>query len=84
MSVASPQTTAEQTIRTFLARAKKPVDADLDTGLFADGLALDSLETAELSVMLEEDLGTDPFSAGELPQTIREILDFYEDVAVSS
>jgi acyl carrier protein len=51
----------------------------LDTGLFAEGMGLDSLQTAELSVMLEDELGRDPFSEGALPQTIAEIVDFYED-----
>ena len=79
------RTFAEQSIRKFLVRANKDADADVDTSLFADGLGLDSLETAELSALLEDDLGTDPFSVGELPQTIGEILDFYEDpTAVSS
>jgi len=79
------RTLAEQSIRKFLVRANKDADAGVDTSLFAEGLGLDSLETAELSALLEDDLGTDPFSVGELPQTIAEILDFYEDpTAVSS
>jgi acyl carrier protein len=80
----SRRTLAEQSIRTFLARANKDVEAPVETSLFADGLGLDSLETAELSALLEDDLGTDPFSVGELPQTIAEILDFYEDSAAVS
>lgn len=71
----------EQTIRAFLRRAKgaggDAVDFDRDTSLFADGIGLDSLSTAELSAMLEDDFGTDPFSAGQMPRTIGEILDFY-------
>jgi acyl carrier protein len=79
------RTLAEQSIRKFLVRANKDAEAADATPLFADGLGLDSLETAELSALLEDDLGTDPFSVGELPQTIAEILDFYEDpTAVSS
>lgn len=78
------RTLAEQSIRKFLVRANKDVDAGVETSLFADGLGLDSLETAELSALLEDDLGTDPFSVGELPQTIAEILDFYEDPAAVS
>lgn len=77
----SRRTLAEQTIRKFLVRANKDPEVGTDTGLFAEGLGLDSLETAELSALLEDDLGTDPFSAGELPQTIAEILDFYGDSA---
>lgn len=73
------RTLAEQSIRKFLVRANKHAEAGDATPLFADGLGLDSLETAELSALLEDDLGTDPFSVGELPQTIAEILDFYGD-----
>ena len=46
--------------------------------MFADGIGLDSLETAELSAVLEDALGQDPFSTGDqMPQTIGEVLDFY-------
>ena len=62
----------------FLTGAKKPADVDAATPLFADGLGLDSLETAELSAVLEDALGEDPFSVGdEMPQTVGEVLDFY-------
>lgn len=69
----------EQTIHRFLVRANKTPDVSPDTLLFADGIGLDSLETAELSSMLEDDLGSDPFSEGILAQTVGEILDFYSD-----
>jgi acyl carrier protein len=75
----SRRTLAEQTLQTFLKRANKPVEVDAGTLLFADGLGLDSLETAELSAQLEDDLGTDPFSEGQLPQTVGELLDFYAE-----
>lgn len=68
---------AEQTIRRFLIRAEKDADVSPDTSLFADGIGLDSLETAELSSMLEDDLGRDPFSEGIMAQNIGEILNFY-------
>lgn len=79
-----PRTTAEQTIRSFLKRANKDPDVRSDTALFADGLGLDSLETAELSAMLEDDLGRDPYTEGMLPQTVGEILDFYGDEVLPS
>ncbi|KRF20969.1 hypothetical protein ASG90_00690 [Nocardioides sp. Soil797] len=77
---------ADQTltvITQFLARADKG-DAEVTpaTGLYGDGLELDSLEAAELSAMLEDEFGTDPFSSGdELPQTVGDILAFYEVAA---
>ena len=67
----------EGVIRDFLRRSKKSDDIDRDTVLFAGGLGLDSLATAELSVVLEDELGFDPFSEGQMPQTIGQILDFY-------
>lgn len=42
-----------------------------------DGLGLDSLETAELSAILEDEFGTDPFGSGLLPETVAEVADFY-------
>src|SRR4051794_11839418 len=63
ISMAADQ--ARTVIDEFLQRIGKSRD-DLqdDTPLFGDGLQLDSLEAAELSVMLEDALGTDPFSEG--------------------
>ena len=40
-------------------------------------LNLDSLQTAELSATLEDELGSDPFSEGLLPETVGEIIEFY-------
>lgn len=68
----------EETIRTFLRRVTdQDVEFDRDTQLFAGGVGLDSMSTAELSAILEDDFGTDPYSAGQMPRTIGEILDFY-------
>lgn len=69
---------AEDTVREFLRRANKgdgPLDRD--ASLYADGLGLDSLSVAELSALLEDELGSDPFSEGEMPATVGELLDFY-------
>lgn len=71
---------AEQTVRDFVKRVKKVDGVELDTPLYADGVGLDSLETAELSAVLEDELGTDPFSADQMPQTLREIMSFYDDL----
>jgi acyl carrier protein len=70
----------ESTIRSFLRRSKKS-DAGLerDTSLYADGIGLDSLSAAELSAVLEDELGSDPFTEGDMPQTVGEILDFYAE-----
>jgi len=68
---------AEQTLRAFLERVDKSVEFGRHTTLYADGIGLDSLETAELSAMLEDEFGTDPFLEADLPQTVGDILDFY-------
>ncbi len=69
---------AGEVLDRFLARADKVAPYDRETSLYAEGLGLDSLETAELSSMLEDDLGTDPFSVGIMAQTVGELLDFYQ------
>ena len=75
--VDSRKALAEETIRKFLRRANKPDDLRPETSLFADGLGLDSLETAELSATLEDELGSDPFSQGDMPGTVGEVIAFY-------
>ena len=74
------QDEARAVIRQFLERADKSVDGLNDeTGLWGDGLELDSLEAAELSAMLEDQFGSDPFSAGgDMPEKVGDILAFYE------
>jgi acyl carrier protein len=59
------------------SRKKRDVDVTLDANLY-DDLKLDSLDVAELSVVLEDDLGTDPYSEGAEPKTVAEVIEFYE------
>ena len=78
MSDAADAEAVTAAIRTFLERIEKPGDFDAGTPLYADGLGIDSLETAELSALLEDEFGTDPFnSAAEMPETVGDILSFY-------
>ncbi len=57
----------------------QPSDIDPQAPLYGEGLGLDSLEAAELSAVLEDAFGTDPFSGGDrMPETVGEILGFYE------
>lgn len=75
----------EQTVVGFLTRAGKlRDDFGPETPLYADGVGLDSLETAELSAVLEDDHGSDPYSEGTVPQTLNEILAFYGPVATDA
>ena len=65
----------------FIDRLEKEYDGELtdETSLYGDGLGLDSLEAAELSALLEDELGSDPFSAGgEMPESVGDIMRFYE------
>ena len=68
---------AASILRAFLTRADKDATAGPELSLYAEGLGLDSLELAELSAMLEDELGTDPFSEGLMPETVGELLDFF-------
>jgi len=74
---------AEQTVKSAIRkllkrRSAEPVEVDRDADLYQD-LALDSLEVAELSAALEDDLGSDPYSEGQVPRTVGEVVDFYEN-----
>ena len=74
---------AASTVKAFLTRVKKRNKVDLDTSLYADGVGLDSLDVAELSAVLEDELGSDPFSNGEMPETVGDIVAFYEQAQPS-
>lgn len=75
-------TPIRDTLTSFLARVDKAAEFDRSTPLFADGLGLDSLETAELSAVLEDEFGTDAFAGETMPQTVGDIVAFY-DAAVT-
>ena len=80
--MATDQDKARAIIGDFLQRIDKGVDGWSDeTALWGEGLGLDSLEAAELSALLEDDFGSDPFSAGgDLPETVGDVLAFYVGV----
>lgn len=82
MSIDNPQAKVRAIITDFLIRTEKIVEPWTDdTSLWGGGLGLDSLEAAELSVMLEDAFGTDPFSwDGELPERVGDIIAFYAAV----
>lgn len=42
-----------------------------------DDLGMDSLELAELSAVLADEVGSEPFSEGILPETVAELVAFY-------
>lgn len=83
MSTEKTQDDVRAVITDFLARTEKNVGPwSDDTSLWGGGLGLDSLEAAELSAMLEDTFGTDPFSTeGDLPERVGDVVAFYAAVA---
>lgn len=75
----------ESVVRAFVARVKPEApELGLDTSLYAEGAGLDSLETAELSAVLEDEFVDDPFTQDEMPQTLGDILAYYGAVAAGA
>jgi acyl carrier protein len=81
--VGTDQEKARTVIGDFLQRIDKGADGWNDeTALWGEGIGLDSLEAAELSAMLEDEFGSDPFSAGgDLPEKVGDVLAFYAIVS---
>ena len=74
------QSSILEMIKSLLERTDKgDIAVTMDTQIHGDGLGLDSLETAELSAILEDEFGTDPFGAGQMPETVAEIVEFYTE-----
>ena len=74
----------EQVLSDFLNRVEKmPESLTPDLTLYADGIGLDSLDAAELSAVLEDELGTSPFDADEMPETVGDVIAFYDAAAAS-
>ena len=74
-----PHTFIVESIQMLLARRD---DAAATSGVtleahLTNDLDLDSLELAELSVLLEDNFGRDPYSEGMVPNTVGEIVAFY-------
>ena len=65
-----------ETIRMLLRRKK--IDIEVGPDSVISDLGLESLDVAELSAILEDDLGRDPYSAGFLPDTVGQIVDWYK------
>ncbi len=75
------EATIMSAIRSIVERRSGDEIAVGRTSNLYDDLSMDSLEVAELSSVLEDDLGSDPYSAGLVPQTVAEILSFYAGAA---
>ena len=67
-----------RTLRSMLRRRGGEATAvTVDSDLYGE-LALDSLEVAELSAVLEDDLGRGPYTEGITPRTVGEVIEFYD------
>ena len=65
-------------VKTVLKHKGLPdADVEMSSTLYDGGLGLDSLSAAELSVALESAFGKDPYTSGQLPQTVGQIAEFY-------
>jgi acyl carrier protein len=67
-------------IQIILARRHRNQSAiSLDSSLYRDGIGMDSLDAAEFSVELEQAFGKDPYSTGQFPKTVGDVIRFYEE-----
>ena len=74
-----------QVLRALLERRKLPADTLSPTSpLYRGGLGLDSLAAAELSVMLEMEFQTDPYTEGEVPRSVADIVGFYDRLSAAA
>jgi acyl carrier protein len=76
-TAANAQSLIIDTITELLARRSASAAITPASKLTAD-LELDSLELAELSAVLEDELGRDPYSEGIVPETVGELVAFYD------
>lgn len=75
--MSDPGATVVAAITMLLAR-RAADDVAIEPGsAITEDLGLDSLEVAELSAILEDDLGSDPYSEGVVPRTVGELVSFY-------
>lgn len=73
-----PSETVLATIRELLDRRDaSDLEVTLDATL-EDDLLMTSMEVAELSAVLEDTFGTDPYTEGFVPATVREVIAFYD------
>jgi len=74
-----PKDKVAEIIRDILSKRGKNLDeVNPKASIYSDGLGLDSLDVATLSVKLEREFGHEPFGLGVFPRNIEEIVDFYK------
>ena len=71
----------KEMLRTVLEYEKESGhNFSLEISLYEEGIGLDSLDTAAFSAMLEEKYGADPYSKGQFPRTLHDVIHFYEAI----
>lgn len=70
-----PKQTVVDAVQRLLARKNIEAAVGLDSEL--SELGLESLDLAELSAILEDELGRDPYSEGVLPRTVGDVIEWY-------
>lgn len=73
-----PEKVVTEAIETLLARRGASHLAVTGASKLTPDLGMDSLELAELSAVLEDELGHDPYSDGIVPETVAELIGYYE------
>ena len=49
----------------------------LEAPLYEEGFGLDSLDAAAFSARLEREFGSEPYTEGQYPQTLADVIAFY-------
>ncbi len=66
-------------IRLILKHQGLPqVEFDLESELYDEGIGLDSMCVAELSALLEKKFGRDPYTSGQQPRRVNDVVAFYD------
>lgn len=75
--VIDAETLIYDTIRELLGRRGAGGTPIAPESRLSADLELDSLELAELSAALEDELGHDPYTEGIVPETVGELIGYY-------
>ena len=74
-----------EVIAGFLARhGRSGLTVEPAAGLYQGGLGMDSLDAAEFSTLLERAFGRDPYSSGDFPRTVADVIAFYRQPATGA
>ena len=66
-------------IRLILKHQGLPeVEFGLESELYDEGIGLDSMCVAELSALLEKKFGKDPYTSGQRPRLVNDVVAFYD------